>query len=60
MCLLLSLYIQQTVALPQFGHALRTHGNLGALAVLNQSVTDAVAAADAAGNAARANCTRKP
>lgn len=45
-CLLLSLYIQQTVSIPELGHTLRTHGDLGVLAVLHQSVANAVAAAN--------------
>lgn len=55
--LLLSLHVQQAVSVPQLGHALRTHGNLGVLAVLHQSVADADAAADAARNAGTAGGT---
>lgn len=50
MCLLLSLHVQQAVSFPQLIHALGTHGNIGGLAVLHQSVADTDAAADAAGN----------
>lgn len=57
-CLLLSLHVQQTVSLPQLGHALRTHGDLGVLAVLHQSVADAVTAADTAGSAGTTGVTR--
>ena len=41
MSLLLSLHVQQTVSVPQLGHALRTHGDLRVLAVLHQSVANA-------------------
>lgn len=44
-CLLLTLHIQQTVPIPELGHTLRTHGDLGVLAVLHQGVANAVAAA---------------
>lgn len=59
MCLLLSLHVQQTVSVPQLGHALWTHGDLRVLAVLHQSVADAVTAADAAGGAGTTGCTRR-
>lgn len=59
MCLLLPLHVQQAVSVPQLGHALRTHGSLGVLAVLHQSVADAVTAADTAGNAGTTGCTGK-
>lgn len=49
MGLLLSLHVQQAVPVPQFGHALRTHRDLGALAVLHQRVADAGASSGAAG-----------
>lgn len=49
--LLLSLHEEQAVSVPQLGHALGTHGHLGALAVLHQRVADAAAAAHAAGGA---------
>lgn len=57
-CLLLSLHVQQTVSVPQLGHALRTHGDLGVLAVLHQSVADAVTAADTAGRAGTTDFAR--
>lgn len=57
-CFLLSFYVQQTVPVPQFGHALGTHGNLGVLAVLHQSVADAVTAADTTWGARTAHATR--
>lgn len=47
--LLLSLYIQQAVSIPELGHTLRTHGDLGVLAVLHQSVANAVTAANRTG-----------
>lgn len=57
-CLFLSLHVQQTVSVPQLGHALRTHGDLGVLAVRHQSVADALTAAGAAGIAGTTDCTR--
>lgn len=45
--LLLSLHIQKTVPVPQFSHALGTHGDLRVLAVLHQGEADAVTATDA-------------
>lgn len=57
-CLLLSLHVQQTVSVPQLGHALGTHGDLEVLAVLHQSVADAVTAADTAGGAGTTRFTR--
>lgn len=40
MCLLLSFYIKQAVAIPQLVHALRAHWHLDGLAVLHQSVAN--------------------
>lgn len=57
--LLLSLHVQQTEAVPQLGHALRTHGDLRVLAVLHQSVADAVAASDGTGGALTTDFTGK-
>lgn len=51
MSLLLSLNVQQAVSVPQLGHALRTHGDLGVLAVRHQSVANAGTAADGPRNA---------
>lgn len=53
-CLLLPLHVQQAVSVPQLGHALRTHGDLGVLAVLHQGVADAAAASHTAGGAGQA------
>lgn len=57
--LLLSLHIQQTESVPQLGHALWAHGNLGILAVLHQSVADAGAATNTTGNTRTTRCTGK-
>lgn len=58
-CLLLSLHVQQTVSVPQLGHALRTHGDVGGLAVLHQSEANAVTAANAARRPGTARFTRE-
>lgn len=49
--LLLPLHIQQTVSIPELSHTLRTHGDLGVLAVLYQGVANAVTASDSTGRA---------
>lgn len=59
-CLLLSLYIQQTVSIPELGHTLRTHGDLGVLAVLHQSVANAVTAANGTRRAWGSAFARRP
>lgn len=58
MGLLLSFHVQKTVPVPQFGHALGTHGDLGVLAVLHQSKANAVTATDATRGTRTADISR--
>lgn len=57
--LLLSFHIQKTVPIPQLGHALGTHGDLGVLAVLHQSEANAITATNTARRTGAAGIPRR-